>query len=367
MYSVRKHPTKKNAFQFDVYDPRRRQLQAPDIAGVMSILTAREEFVYIKRSPFTVAELIDWMLTKRESEGCRGLRRKHGRLRFAADFFGDVPACELEPKDIERFYKELVDAIKTEPARYVVRELGGVFAAAVKDGVVTCNPALDLCKLYPQPRVGPVNKYITPSEEFRIVAACTTDLELALILLPTRAGLGQAELAALRHGDIMDGVIRVAMTIGDYNKLLPARPYAARTIKLDPETHAVLARLGLVSEPDDFVFRKTGGGYLTPKGLTAKAQRVMFRAGLGGGTARQNRQYQSGYTIENLTHRACLKWLELGLHPAYVCKRMGFGSYTQFTRRFRPFIDARPAGKPVAALDDYLASRFAPVTQPSGR
>jgi integrase len=241
-----------------------RQLTASDVRG---------DYVSPGAGRVTVAEFGGpWLdahaatLKPKSASSARSLwRRVEAR-------WGTARLDAVKPSAVSTWTADMTaEGLSPSRVRQAVNLLGHALDAAVRDGLISRNPARGTA--LPRLRTAREHRYLTLDELERVAAACGP--HEALVLLLGTVGLRWAEAVGLRVGavDMLRRRIRVTSTLsevdGTFHEVAP-KSHAARTVAVPAFVVEHLAPLLAGKGRDDLVFATAAGTPLRSANFTRR-------------------------------------------------------------------------------------------------
>lgn len=315
---------------------------------------------FFRTPPFTVRHLADRIIRRGKGENLRSNKGVEYRLGYSADYFGDRPACEIKSAEVLTWASSMMKDYAYRTVSVAVLRLNGLYLDAIKYGLLDTNPCAGACKLYPYKRGAAATAYPSDDEERCMLENTPRACDRVLLRLALEAGLGSYEVAALKHSSFEGSLLRIDKVRNDQpntsEHIVDANDHRKRIIPVSSELSADIAEIRLEDRVSDDSFLFTGDGRaFTPQALVARVNRILTAAGLGTWIKVENKRRPRGaYTFDNLSSRAAVKWLQAGVNPVLLMRRMGYGDFGAFQRRYSAVLNALPPGPGIAAVDDLI-------------
>lgn len=260
----------------------------------------------------------DYMMTER-----RNWKSDDYRLKIAIEYFGDTPLKDITPSDIIKFKQERID-VGNEPGtinRYLAL-LKRIFNVAIESGVVGKNPVKRVKFASEQNQV--VERILTPTEELRLLAECSTRLK-PFVVLALHTGMRKSELLNLKwkNVDFARKSILVEQT----------KSGKVRRVPMNETAEAELVMLRSRNDTESvFPFSSIRSAW----------EGARSRAGL------------NGFRFHDLRHTFGSRLIESGVDPVRVQKLMGHSTLLMTQRYLHTTDDG--LRNAVAQLDTQLST-----------
>jgi len=247
----------------------------------------------------------EFMLWKRDSIGASAQTLRYYRTLWE-DFLdntpiSEIPLAELKVKDFTTYFRSITRKRNITKKRFVNLKslLNGIYAYAIEDELVDCNPIRDVnCKQLTFKPVNNKDEVFTIEERNRLLAHLELDdgiyslaIQLAFHLV---ARIG--ELLALRFDDISGNSIRIqgqylsiiemnddlSFTSRECKNVEHVKGYADcgyRTQPLTPKTLDIIRKLRLLNPDGEFILMNNGK-QLTANMFNKKLKRFCEQVGI---------------------------------------------------------------------------------------
>jgi integrase len=259
------------------------------------------------RPPSTVHELAVLYLRDREPLLAPATIRTTAegyRLRVAPHF-GATPLERLSRPAVERWVGRLLETGSSVHAtRKALAALKVMCSYAVELGALAANPCSRvLVPAPPSDGLRPVERVLSPAELERLLAACETAREEAIVRLAAESGLRSGEVRGLRWPDVELAALRLHVRRSVWRDVLKVpKGRRARRVAITPELGATLSRLYAEN--------------VVERGLPAEGYVIAGR--FGGARAR--------VTFHGLRHTAASAMLSAGVPAVVVAAQLGHAS-----------------------------------------
>lgn len=268
-------------------------------------------------------------------------------------YIGAVPLASLTGTRLAQHYRDLERAsgLGARSIRYVGTIIGAALKAAVEDGLIPVNPAVQARKALPSAKAAkPAEMVVWTAEQvetFTRWAEAHADPEQLTgwrLLLAT--GMRRGELLALRWRDVdLDGaVISVRRSVGavkvkgekDRLVLGGTKTGKSRAVVIDADTVEMLRsyRAGrasaafVLASADSLVFGNSEGEYRLPDSFSWYFTDCVRRCNLAlaGGEGLRPVETLPALRMHGLRHTHATLLLGAGVHPKVVQERLGHSS-----------------------------------------
>ena len=220
------------------------------LKAALATAVARGELYPLSRVTFA-EYLPEWLSTYagRTSRGLRAQTRleyQRDLERHALPFFVRTRLSEIEPRDIKRFIKTLIDqGLRSSSVRRRLAPLRALLATAVEDGLIRSNPAAGV-RVPPGPAdqiERDPRKALSEDELRRLLLELPPEWHLFIEFL-LHTGLRFSEAIAVRWGDLDFQQRRLHVRRRLYHGVdTPKSRYGRRAIPLSPRMLTSLANL----------------------------------------------------------------------------------------------------------------------------
>ena len=279
----------------------------------------------------TLRQLVEEWMALQQTRG-RSPTTLHGyRLlldRSILPRLGDVPLVDLSPRDLDRYYAELVDRGLSAGT---VRNHHRVLSAALNQGVrwdwLERNPA----QRATLPEIKPAKLSVpTPEEARTFIAACWEDDPNlgAFVFIAAATGARRGEIAALRWRDLVGAQLHVRASVWAAGKtstgIKSTKSGHERVVHLDPSVvewfaswrshcEAVAQEFEVVLADDAFVISPwpDGAAFMNIDTVSASVRRVADRLHL------------PGLHLHSLRHFAATELLAAGISARDAAELLG--------------------------------------------
>lgn len=298
----------------------------------------------------------EWVLTRHDLRSSTRARLEMSLLGQVLPRFGTTPLAKITNADVRRWVAEMLgQGLSPTTARKAVFALRQCLSAAVADGRLMMNPALDV----PLPSERLKSPRFLSQDEVEVLAAAMPDRYSALVLVGAYAGLRWGEAAGLTRSnvDVLRSRIRVVSTAVEVRGhiTLGNEPKTRRSRRTVPVARSVMRRIEqhlaefVQPEADALVFTAPGGGPLRRSLFARRAWApAVKRAGL------------ADITFHGLRHSFVAILVAAGCNVREVSEWAGHSNVAfTLTRYGGLFEDGSDAA--VDRLDELLGQRDEPA------
>lgn len=131
--------------------------------------------------------------------------------------FGDRKLCDIERREILKFQSDLTSKLKVSSVNAVLTLLKTILNDAVKDGIITRNPAVGVkfLKDVDKPAAETYHRALTEEEQSAFMSAAKDEwlYELIALLLCTGMRIGEASALTWQDIDYKNNVIHITKTV----------------------------------------------------------------------------------------------------------------------------------------------------------
>lgn len=289
------------------------------------------------RQPRTVHELAVLYLRDREPLLAPATIRTTAegyRLRVAPHL-GATPLERLSRPVVERWLSRLLETGSSVHAtRKAFAALRVISSHGVELGALPANPCARV--RVPEPpsdglELRPVERVLAHAELERLLAACETAREEAVVRLAAESGLRSGEVRGLRWPDVELAALRLQVRRSVWRDVVKVpKGRRARRVAITPELGETLSRLyresvierGLPAE--GYVIGGRFGGPCTESYPLRVVRRLQVRAGLV--TAGPGGRARPRVTFHGLRHTSASAMLSAGVSAVVVAAQLGHAS-----------------------------------------
>lgn len=160
------------------------------------------------------------------------------------DTLGKMRIKDIKRGDILNVRKDIAESVSFYTANWFLDIIKGIFAEAMRDGILKVNPANNIVPLKVDHRKASktTHRALTIDEQKRFLEGAKNSVYRNLYSLALASGMRTGELLALSWSDISDEYIHVRRTVGigmDGNPVLHDTPKTEKSDRMIPVTKTI--------------------------------------------------------------------------------------------------------------------------------